>query len=268
MAYKIYLLDNLSPIEWSQAVWRLEGAVPTSEDCDRELIHGVMLRHLPQGGLIADAGCGAGRWPIHLRRLGYRVVGIDISPEAGRAAHAEDPGLPITVGDVRRVPLKDGSVDAVLSLGVVEHDERGPDEALREARRILKPGGLLILSVPFNNLFRRVLVNRLQSWVTWRRRRALMRLGFVEYRFTRGEVRDFLERTGFRVLAAHPNDYLPPKNVGVWVDYQNLFFNPFQRRAREELFVLAGMKGKIAAGVTRWVPWLVCGEVTFVARAG
>ena len=70
MAYKIYLLNNLSPIEWSQAVWRLEGAVPTSEDCDRELIHDVMLRHLPQGGLIADAGCGAGRWPIHLRRLG------------------------------------------------------------------------------------------------------------------------------------------------------------------------------------------------------
>ena len=140
MAYKIYLLDNLSPIEWSQAVWRLEGAVPTSEDCDRELIHDVMLRHLPQDGLIADAGCGAGRWPIHLRRLGYRVVGIDISPEAGRAARAEDSGLPITVGDVRR--------------------------------------------------------------------------------------------------------------------------------AREELFVLPGMKGKIAAGVTRWVPWLVCGEVTFVARAG
>src|SRR5439155_562338 len=203
MAYKIYLLDNLSPIEWSQAVWRLEGAVPTSEDCDRELIHDVMLRHLPQDGLIADAGCGAGRWPIHLRRLGYRVVGIDISPEAGRAARAEESGLPITVGDVRRVPLKDGSVDAVLSLRVVEHDERGPDEALREARRILKPGGLLILSVPFNNLFRRVLVNRLQSWVTWRRRRALMRLGFVEYRFTRREVRECLQRTGFRVGDAH-----------------------------------------------------------------
>src|SRR5262249_28602307 len=162
-----------------------------------------MLRHLPRDGVIADAGCGAGRWPIHLRRLGYRVVGVDISREAGREARARDPGGPIAVGDVRSLPLKDRSVDAGLSVGVVEDDESGPDAAVREARRILKPGGLLILSVPFNNLFRRVLVNHLQSWATWRRRRALMRLGFVEYRFTRREVRAFIERAGFHVIAAH-----------------------------------------------------------------
>src|SRR5581483_3556657 len=166
MAYKIHLLDNLNPIEWSQAVWRLEGEVPPTEACDRELIHRVMLDHLPKEGLIVDAGCGAGRWPIHLRRLGYRVMGVDISRQAVDIARADDPGLPMMLGDVRRIPLRDGSVDAVLSLGVVEHDERGPHEALRETRRILKAGGLLILSVPFNNLLRRLVVNRMQTWVT------------------------------------------------------------------------------------------------------
>jgi SAM-dependent methyltransferase len=267
MAYKVHLLDNLNPVEWSQAVWRLEGETPPSEDCARELIHPIMLEHLPKHGIILDAGCGAGKWPIHLRRLGYRVIGIDISPQAGKLARADDPQLPISIGDVRRVPLRDGSIDAVLSLGVVEHDERGPLEALRETRRILKPGGLLILSVPFNNLFRRALVNRMQSWVTWRRRRARMRLGFVEYRFSRREMRAFLGQTGFEVLSAHPNDYLPPKNVGLWVDWQNLFFNPFARRSRDDLFRLPRRWDRLVGGVIRVAPWLICGEVTFVARA-
>jgi SAM-dependent methyltransferase len=267
MAYKIYLLDNLNPIEWSQAVWRLDGEAPPTEDCDRELIHRVMLQHLPKQGLTLDAGCGAGKWPIYLRSLGYRVMGIDISHNAGKLARAGDPALPIGVGDVRKIPLRDHSVDAVLSLGVVEHDERGPLEALRDTHRILKRDGLLILSVPFNNLLRRLLVNRMQSWVTWRRRRARMKLGFVEYRFSRREVRDFLRETGFEIVSAHPNDYLPPKNVGLWVDWQNLFFNPFLKRSRDDLFRLPSPWGRIVGVVTRVAPWLICGEVTVVARA-
>ena len=266
MAYKVQLLDHLNPIEWSQAVWRLEGERPPEDDCDRELIHPIMLAHLPKDGITVDAGCGAGRWPIHLRRLGYRMIGIDISREAGRLARATDPGLPIGVGDVRRVPLRDGSVDAVLSLGVVEHDERGPLEALHEIHRILKPGGLVILSVPFNNLLRRALVNRMQTWMTWRRRRARMRLGFVEYRFTRREMRRFLGAAGFQILSSHPNDYLPPKNVGLWVDWQNLFFNPFLQRSREQIFHLPLAWAGLVGAILRAAPWLVCGEVTFVAR--
>jgi SAM-dependent methyltransferase len=266
MAYKIQLLDYLNPIEWSQAVWRLEGERPPEDDCDRELIHPVMLAHLPKNGITVDAGCGAGRWPIHLRRLGYRTIGIDISHQAGRLARATDPGLPISVADVRRVPLRDGSVDAVLSLGVVEHDEGGPLPALREIRRILKPGGLVILSVPYNNVFRRALVNRVQTWVTWRRRRAQMRLGFVEYRFTRREMRTFLREVGLEIVSDHPNDYLPPKNVGLWVDWQNVFFNPFVHRSREQIFHVPTPWAPLIGAILRVAPWLICGEVTFVAK--
>ena len=142
-----------------------------------------------------------------LRRLGYQVVGFDISHEACVQARARDPGLGVAVADVRTLGVKTGSVDAVLSLGVVEHDERGPLPALAEACRVLKPGGLLILSVPYDNLLRRLVVNRVQGWVTRRRRRAGMKLGFVEYRFTEAEVRSFLERSGFAVVSSHPNDY-------------------------------------------------------------
>src|SRR5262245_57497157 len=189
MSYKVYLLDALTPVEWSQARWRLEGATIPVDDCREERIHDVITANLPRAGRIVDAGCGSAKWPIHLRRLGYDVVGIDLSAEACRVARANDPTVVLAVADARRLPFADGSVDGVLSLGVVEHDERGPLAGLREVRRILRPGGVLVLSVPFNNVLRRLIVNRLQSFVTWRRRRARWKLGFVEYRFSEREVR-------------------------------------------------------------------------------
>jgi len=267
MSYKIYLFDALSPIEWSQAGWKVEGSQVNLEDCQIEFIHDVMLQHLPKDGFIVDAGCGVARWPIYLRQRGYRVFGLEWSHEACLIAKHADPGLEVLRSDVRRTPLADRSVDAVLSLGVVEHDETGPLEALREARRILKPGGVLVLAVPYNNAVRRVLVNHLLSYMTRRRRRASWKLGFAEYRFSGREVREFLAASGFAVTASYPNDLHPPKNMGLWVDYNNLTINPFRPVGKDQLFVLSGLGGRIAALLTRWVPWLVSGEVVFVARA-
>jgi SAM-dependent methyltransferase len=266
MSYKIYLFDALSSIEWSQAGWKLEGDTVNLEDCRIEFIHDVMLTNLPREGLIVDAGCGVARWPIYLRRKGYRVFGLEWSHEACLLGKRTDPGLEVIRSDVRATPLQDASVDAVLSLGVVEHDEAGPIEALREARRILKSGGVMILAVPYNNLLRRLVVNRLQSWVTRRRRRANWSLGFAEYRFSAREVRHFLRETGFEPVSMHPNDLRPPKNMGLWVDYTNLVMNSFRPIAREQLFLLPGAARHVAGFFTRWTPWLVCGEVICVAR--
>ena len=267
MSYKIYLFDALSPIEWSQAGWKLEGSDVNLDDCEIEFIRDIMLTRLPKTGVIVDAGCGVARWPIYLRQRGYHVFGLEWSQEACRIAKATDAGLEVVRSDVRATPLKDGSVDAVLSLGVIEHDEQGPMAALHETRRILKPGGILVLAVPYNNALRRVFVNHLQSYVTRKRRRASWKLGFAEYRFSRREVRQFLERSGFEVLSMHPNDLRPPKNMGLWVDYNNLTIDPFRPVHREQLFLLPGAAGTMAASLTRWVPWLVCGEVICVARA-
>ena len=267
MSYKIYLFDALSPIEWSQAGWKLEGDEVNLDDCQIEFIHDVLLEHLPKQGLIVDAGCGVARWPIYLRRRGYRVFGLEWSHDACLIAKRADPGLEVVRSDVRLTPLADGSVDAVLSLGVVEHDESGPLAALREARRIIKPGGIMVLAVPYNNPLRRTVINHLQSYVTRRRRRASWKLGFAEYRFSAREVEGFLKQTGFEVLSMHPNDLRPPKNMGIWVDYNNLIINPFRPIGREQLFILPGAMRWIAARLTRWTPWLVCGEVIVVARA-
>lgn len=267
MSYKVYLWNSLTPIEWSQAAWRKEGGRVSIKDCEQELICDVLLRHLPRDGLIVDAGCGTGKWPIFLRRRGYRVIGIDICYEACRIGCENDPGFAGIQGDVRQTPLKTGSVDAVLSLGVVEHDEAGPTAALRETRRILRPGGTLVLAVPYNNLARRLVVNHALTFATWRRRRAGVGLGFNEYRFSRRELRRYLREVGFEPLAAYPNDLRPPKTMGLWVDYNNIFYNPLTSPEVRELFVLPGLAGRAAGALMRWAPWAVCGEVVYVARA-
>ena len=123
MSYKVFLFDALSPVEWSQVAWKLEGQTVSTDDCRIEFIHDVLLANLPHDGMILDAGCGVARWPIYLRRRGFRVFGIEYSHDACRIATANDPGLQVVRADVRRKPLRDASVDAVLSLGVVEHDE-------------------------------------------------------------------------------------------------------------------------------------------------
>ncbi len=266
MSYKVYLSGSLSAMEWSQAVWKIEGRTVAVDECEQELLHRVLLERLPKDGLIVDAGCGTARLPIYFQRLGYRCVGLEIDHNACVIGRENEPRALLVQADVRRIPLRSQAVDAVVSLGVVEHDEAGPLAALREARRILKPHGLLVLSVPYNNLFRRVLVNRLHDILTYRRRRAGRDVRFAEYRFSKPEIRDCLRRADFQVLAVYPSDALPPRTVGLWVDYNNLF-RPDTAGGTGELFRLPGLAGRVGSALMRWFPWLVCGEVAFIARA-
>jgi len=266
MSYKVLLWDNLSAIEWSQ-VWRLGGQTGVDlAECDAEMVRDVLLSALPRDGIAIDAGCGDGKWPVYLSRRGYRVIALDIAREGVVRARAAEPGLAALQGDVRRTPLRDGAVDAVISLGVVEHDEAGPQAALAEARRITKRGGTLVLAVPFNNLFRRSIGNHLMSWVTRRRLADGHRLGFNEYRFSKRELRRYLRDAGFEPLAAYPNDLRPPKNMGLWVDWNNAMFNPL-RPNTGAMFEFPGVLGRLVNAVQRRTPWLICGEVVFVCRA-
>jgi ubiquinone/menaquinone biosynthesis C-methylase UbiE len=112
----------------------------------------LILRHLPPApAIIVDAGGGAGVYACWLAKLGYQVHLLDPVPkhvEQARAASAEQPQhllASVEVGDARKLPLSDTSVDAVLLLGplyhLVERDDRLA--CLREARRVLRPGGVV-----------------------------------------------------------------------------------------------------------------------------
>ena len=111
----------------------------------------LIERYLPAPpAVILDVGGAAGAYAFWLADRGYVVHLVDLTPrlvnEARRLNANRQPGLQsCEVGDARSLAFADASVDAILLLGplyhLVEREERL--KALREARRVLKPGGLL-----------------------------------------------------------------------------------------------------------------------------
>lgn len=96
---------------------------------------------------ILDAGCGTGGNARFLQRYGH-VVGLDLAPEALQLGSERLPGV-LARGSVLELPFADASFDLVTSFDVLYH-RAVPDErvALREAARVLRPGGWLFIRLP------------------------------------------------------------------------------------------------------------------------
>ncbi len=112
----------------------------------RSVLEGVIERlRLPARARILDAGCGSGRNMVELTRHGT-VTGVELSPASVTIARERGVGEVIE-GSVLRMPFESGSFDLAVSLDVIEHLE---DDlaALRELRRVVAPGGALLVTVP------------------------------------------------------------------------------------------------------------------------
>jgi len=106
----------------------------------------LLLRQLPSPpAVVLDVGGGTGVHAAWLAGRGYRVHLVDVVPEHVRAA-AGHRLVTAEVGDVRRLMQADGSVDALLLLGPLYHILGRAERvaALVEARRVLRPGGVLL----------------------------------------------------------------------------------------------------------------------------
>ena len=113
---------------------------------------------LAPGMTVLDAGCGEGRHALELRRRGCRAVAIDLSRrDLNRARYllaslAQGTRPPVSAAlvaraDTQRLPFPDGAFDRVLCSEVLEHVAH-PGRAARELARVLRPGGVLAVSVP------------------------------------------------------------------------------------------------------------------------
>ena len=111
----------------------------------RRVLHAELDRlALSPDAQILDAGCGSGRMLDELRPLGH-VSGIDANADAVAATRRR--GHVARRCEIERMPFSDASFDLVTCLDVIEHT---PDDrrTLRELRRVTRPGGILIATVP------------------------------------------------------------------------------------------------------------------------
>lgn len=107
---------------------------------------------LREGDCVLDAGCGTGRALPPLRAAvgrGGTVLGADLTPEMLREAvrSGRNSSAHLLLADACRLPLRDGSLDAVFAAGLISH-LAGPDAGLRELARVVRPGGTLALFHP------------------------------------------------------------------------------------------------------------------------
>lgn len=125
---------------------------------------------LPEGSRVLDAGAGEGRYKHHFKSSRY--IGLDLAIGDAQWDYA---GLDV-LGDLTRVPFRDGAFDAALSVVTLEH-VREPAMVLLEMARVLRVGGRLLLVVP-------------QDW-------EVHQAPHDFYRYTRYGVRHLLEQAGF-----------------------------------------------------------------------
>ena len=94
-----------------------------------------------------DIGCGTGMQAAVLSHLGYRVVGVDISPGLVRRAQAKLPTCEFVLGDAQHLPFGDSTFDLINCCGSTLSFIPDYKAALREAARVLRRGGSLFLEV-------------------------------------------------------------------------------------------------------------------------
>ena len=112
----------------------------------RTVLDGVIADlGLAAGARILDAGCGSGRNMVELARFGS-VTGIELSQTSVEIARSRGAGE-VLAGSVLEMPFADDSFDLAVSLDVIEHLDEDAD-ALRELRRVVAPGGSLLVTVP------------------------------------------------------------------------------------------------------------------------
>jgi SAM-dependent methyltransferase len=165
---------------------------PFDRDClDR------LAREVGNLGPICDLGCGPGQIARYLHRQGARTLGVDLSPCMIAEAQRLNPDIPFHQGDMLALPDPEDSWGGIAAFYCIIHipRERVVD-ALREMKRVLKPGGVLLLTFHIGDE-----VKHLDEW--WEKP---VNLDFAFYQ--PAEMEAWLQEAGFaseETLLREPN---------------------------------------------------------------
>ncbi len=135
---------DVETYDWVDVADNLRGLEALFHRNRARVVRRLTARYAVPDGMILDAGCGTG---LNLRHLPSGSTGLDINPRNIELLRDRLPTHPVVEGDIETMPFADDSFGTVICTEVLEHVP-DPATAIREFRRILRPGGVLIGSVP------------------------------------------------------------------------------------------------------------------------
>ena len=260
MSYVIFVKESGQRKADKGKYWFDEAVEDHARLCEYQTITPLFLKHLPKDGPILEGGCGLGRWLIYLSKRGYDIEGIELNENAVKKIKDFDRNLKVITGNILEMPYDDNTFSALISLGVIEHFKEGPQKALKEIYRVLKPGGVLFVTVPYLNFIRRFLHIPYQALIVKIRRMQGFDMKFASYIYARKEMEIFLENSDFEVVAIAPDDFNYPKSLGLYTDWTRYLGS---KTVKWELNKLGKAIQRI---LNLFSPWLYSNGILFIAR--
>jgi SAM-dependent methyltransferase len=173
---------------------------------------GFFLEHLGPGTRALEIGCGTGHFTRLCAPSGAEITATDISETLLREARerTDAPNVTYAPADAHALEFEDGGFDVVYGSSVLHHLD--VDRTLGELRRVLRPGGRLILVEP-NMLNPQIWAERNIGWV-----RRKVGASPDETAFVRFGLERRLARAGFERVEAVPHEFLHPATPESLID--------------------------------------------------
>ncbi|MBN1187232.1 MAG: methyltransferase domain-containing protein [Bacteroidales bacterium] len=175
-----------------------------------------ILKYTPRYGKVCEAGCGLGRYVFYLNKLGIDIDGLDFEQRTIEGLHAwkKKNGfekVSFIHGDVTKLPYENDFLSSYISLGVIEHFIDGPNVPLKEAYRVLQPGGIAIITTPsvswylfYRDHLKRGIKNLIKRIIGEK----IIKPAFFQYWYRPKKLRKFIEDSGFYVTRSEGADML------------------------------------------------------------
>jgi SAM-dependent methyltransferase len=203
---------------WQEAIGgrlqeRAYGRAGTRAVIDRQHARIAAALAPTPGMRVLDLGCGVGHLLAWLGlHVPARYHGLDLSQNSLRRARTAAGIRDLAVGDALRLPFRDASYDGVVCNGSAHHFPDVP-AALREIRRVLRPGGHVVLHEPVDSPVTSAIRQTLFRWSPWESPADRSH----KHEFSRTRVEEALRAAGFVEIASVPYDFLAYPLSGMYM---------------------------------------------------
>ena len=175
----------------------------------------MFAQYIPYKGRVLDLGCGSGRFAPYVLAKKADYIGIDQSEtiiEAAKNQYAMD-GAKFVAANLLEIPCKDNYFDAVFSLATLHHipSEKFQQQALDEIFRVLKPGGMAIITTwnLYANYYKKRLklshkdLQKSDMTIPWYASDGTLLMNRYVHVFLKDELVELTKKAGFKIKKAH-----------------------------------------------------------------